>query len=249
MAQQQWTASEYATHARFVSDLAEDPLAELLAIRPGERLLDLGCGDGALTARWVERGAVVVGVDESEDMVLAAQRRGVDARRMDARALPFAAEFDAVVSNAVLHWVPDLAPVLAGVRQALRPGGRFVGECGGHGCVAAVCTALRAVIARHGLDVTLPWVFRTAEDFDEQLREAGFEPTGVWLVPRPTPLPTGMEPWLRTFAGWAWASLTPDEASAVLAEVVDLLRPALCDSRGHWTADYVRVRFAAARLG
>jgi SAM-dependent methyltransferase len=245
MAQQQWTASEYATHARFVGDLAEEPLAALLAIRPGERLLDLGCGDGALSERWAQRGAVVVGIHESEDMVQAAQRRGLDARRLDARHLPFVAEFDAVVSNAVLHWIPDLAPVLAGVRRALRPGGRFVGECGGHGCVAAVCTALRAVIARRGLDVSLPWVFRTAEDVDEQLRAAGFEPTGTWLVPRPTPLPTGMEPWLRTFGEWAWAALPPGEASAAIAEVVDLLRPALCDSRGRWTADYVRVRFAS----
>jgi hypothetical protein len=101
------------------------------------------------------------------------------------------------------------------------------------------------VIARRGLDVSLPWVFRTAEDVDEQLRAAGFEPTGTWLVPRPTPLPTGMEPWLRTFGEWAWAALPPGEASAAIAEVVDLLRPALCDSRGRWTADYVRVRFAS----
>lgn len=244
MTQQQWTASQYATHARFVSDLAEDPLADLLAIRPGERLLDLGCGDGALTERWAARGAVVVGIDASEDMVQAARRRGLDARRADASALPFAAEFDAVVSNAVLHWVDDLAPVLAAVRRSLRPGGRFVAECGGHGCVAAVATALRAVLVRHGIERALPWTFRTVDEADEQLRAAGFTPTGIWLVPRPTLLPTGMEPWLRTFAGWAWASLEPDQASTILREVVDLLRPALCDSTGQWTADYVRLRFA-----
>jgi hypothetical protein len=150
-----------------------------------------------------------------------------------------------VFSNAVLHWVSDLAPVLAGVRRALKPQGRFVGECGGHGCVAAVCTALTAVAAQRGLRTELPWNFRTVEDVEVSLGVAGFEPISVQLVPRPTFLPSGMAAWLRTFAGWMFDGLPAGEREAAFADVLELLRPQLCDSRGRWTADYVRVRFAA----
>jgi SAM-dependent methyltransferase len=242
---QRWDATDYASNARFVADLA-GPVVELLGPKPGERILDLGCGDGALTERLASLGTSIVGVDASVEMVEAARARGLDARLVDACALAFQHEFDAVFSNAVLHWVPDLAPVLEGVRRALKPGGRFVGECGGHGCVAAVCTALAAVAARRGLRTELPWTFRTAEDLEESLQSAGFEPATVQIVPRPTFLPSGMAAWLRTFAGWMFDGLPAEEREAAFADVVDLLRPQLCDSRGRWTADYVRVRFAAS---
>jgi len=152
-----------------------------------------------------------------------------------------------VYSNAVLHWIPDLSPVLAGVHRALRPRGRFVGEFGGHGCVAAVGTALRAVGARRGVDVRLPWNFPTVEEFEAPLAAAGFDAEIVRLVPRPTPLPSGMAAFLRTFARWAFDGLPESQRDVAFAEAVDLLRPALCDSLGHWTADYTRLRFAARR--
>jgi SAM-dependent methyltransferase len=244
MQAQRWDAADYASNARFVSDLA-GPVVRLLAPQPGERILDVGCGDGALTEQLASLGTTVVGVDASADMVAAAYARGLDARQIDARELTFENEFDAVFSSAVLHWVPDLTPVLAGARRALTPHGRFVAECGGHGCVAAVCTALMAVAARHDLRVTLPWTFRTVDDVEQALEAAGFEPATVQLVPRPTFLPSGMAAWLRTFAGWMFDDLPAGERDAAFAEVVDLLRPSLCDSQGRWTADYVRVRFAA----
>jgi SAM-dependent methyltransferase len=244
MPTQRWDAADYAANARFVSDLA-GPVVALLAPRPGERILDLGCGDGALTEQLAALGTTMVGVDASAGMVAAARARGLDVRHVDARALTFDGEFDAVFSNAVLHWVPDVMPVLGGVRRALKPHGRFVAECGGHGCVAAVCTALTAVAARRGLRRELPWSFRTAEDVAESLEAAGFEPSSVQLVPRPTFLPSGMAAWLRTFAGWMFDGLPAAEREAAFDEVVALLRPQLCDSRGRWTADYVRVRFAA----
>jgi SAM-dependent methyltransferase len=244
MSTQRWDATDYASNARFVADLA-GPVVELLAPRPGDRILDLGCGDGALTEQLASLGTSMVGVDASAEMVAATRARGLDVRLVDACALPFRSEFDAVFSNAVLHWVPDLAPVLAGVRRALKPRGRFVGECGGHGCVAAVCTALTAVAARRGLRTDLPWTFRTAEDVEEALARAGFESISVQLVPRPTFLASGMAAWLRTFAGWMFDGLPAEEREGAFAEVVGLLRPQLCDSRGRWTADYVRVRFSA----
>lgn len=247
MTAQQWNAADYASHARFVSDLGQ-PVFDLLQPQAGERILDLGCGDGALTEQLAARGSIVVGIDTSADLLAAARARGLDVRLVDAQALAFVGEFDAVFSNAVLHWIPDLTPVLSGVHRALRSHGRFVGEFGGHGCVAAVCTALRAVAARHGVDITLPWNFVTVEEFEASLAATGFEALFVRLVPRPTSLPSGIAPWLRTFAGWAFDALPEGQREAAFAETVELLRPALCDSRGRWTADYTRLRFAARRV-
>ena len=246
MTRQTWNAADYAANARFVSDLGQ-PVLDLLNPQPGERILDLGCGDGALTARLTEHGAIVVGVDASPDMVQAAEARGLEVTVMNAADLTFTHEFDAVFTNAVLHWVPDLDPVLGGVYRALRPGGRFVGEFGGHGCCAAVTTALRAVAARRGVAVELPWHFPTVEAFQRRLVSAGFDVLEVRLIPRPTTLPSGMAAWLQTFAGWAFADLPATERDAAFAETVALLRPSLCDTDGLWTADYTRVRFAARR--
>jgi SAM-dependent methyltransferase len=244
VASQEWNAVDYASNARFVSDLGE-PVLDLLQAQAGERILDIGCGDGALTERLAAQGVVVVGIDSSPQMVAAARARGLDVRLADAQALSFDDEFDAVFSNAVLHWIPDFAPVLGGVRRALHPHGRFVGEFGGHACVAAVRTALMAVARRRGIGLTLPWNFPTPEEFEECLVAAGFVADVVRLVPRPTFLPSGMPAWLRTFAGWAFDPLPEAERESAFAETVELLRPTLCDSHGRWTADYTRLRFAA----
>src|SRR5579872_5711518 len=128
---QTWSAEGYAHHASFVPTLGA-PLVERLNPQPGERILDLGCGDGTLTEHIAKRGCTVVGIDTSTGMIAAARARGLDARLMNAAQLTFDAEFDAVFSNAVLHWIKDVDAVIAGVRRALRPVGRFVGEFGGH---------------------------------------------------------------------------------------------------------------------
>jgi len=241
---QTWNAADYAANARFVSDLGQ-PVLDLLAPRPGERILDVGCGDCALTARLVEAGATVVGADPAPDFVAAAVARGIDARLLDAQALPFESEFDAVFTNAVLHWIPDLDAALRGIHHALKCGGRFVGECGGHGNVAAVSTALQAVARRHGVRAHLPWRYLTPADFSRRLVAAGFTPVSVELIPRPTPLPSGMAAWLRTFAGPIFEQLPAAAREHAIDETVDLLRWSLCDERGQWSADYVRLRFAA----
>jgi SAM-dependent methyltransferase len=248
MMPQTWDAADYAANARFVSDLGQ-PVLDRLAPRPGERILDVGCGDGALTERLVQAGAVVVGIDPSPDFVAAALARGIDARQIDAQALPFDGEFDAVFSNAVLHWVPDLDAALRGIRRALKTGGRFVGECGGHGNVAAVSTALQAVALRHGVQARMPWRYPTPDDFIARLITAGFRPVSVELIPRPTPLAAGMAAWLRTFAGPIFDQLPAGTRERALDETVDLLRWSLCDEQGRWTADYVRLRFVAAVAG
>jgi len=245
---QEWNSARYAENARFVSDLGE-PVLNLLAPRPGERILDLGCGDGHLTERIVLRGAQVVGIDSSPDMVEAAQRRGIDARMLDAYRLEFDSEFDAVFSNAALHWMKrDPDTVIRATRRALKQDGRFVGEMGGHGCVAAITVALCASLEHHeikNVPAVIPWYFPTCDEYSKRLQAAGFEVESIELIPRPTPLPTGMRGWLETFAIPFMGMLAEEKRSQFLDEVTERLRPMLCDSSQRWTADYMRLRFLA----
>jgi SAM-dependent methyltransferase len=244
---QTWSAQGYAENAAFVPVYGSEVL-DLLDPRPGERVLDLGCGDGTLTAEISRRGASVLGVDSSVELLGAAQARGVPTQRMDGQALTFEAEFDAIFSNAALHWMRDHDAVVQGVRRALKPGGRFVGEFGGHGNVAAIVTALVAALDRRGLDGAkrIPWVFPTAQEWRQRLERHGFEVQLTALIPRPTPLPTGMEGWLVTFANPFVSDLPDGLRKDVLVEAVRLLGPTLRARDGAWTADYVRLRFAAA---
>jgi len=244
---QTWSAESYDTHARFVSDLAGEVL-EWLAPRPGERILDLGCGDGAVTETIAGQGASVVGVDTSDELLVAAAKRGLDVRRMDGQALTFQSEFDAVFSNAALHWMTQAREVVAGVHRALKPGGRFVAEFGGHGNVAAVVTAMRATAGRLGGDKSLagPWFFPSAEVYRRMLEEAGFEVRRIGLFPRPTPLKTGMAAWLTVFRK-PFFDQYAERRDAVLRDVEALLEPVLRDADGNWTADYVRLRVEAVK--
>jgi len=245
---QEWNAEQYAKNARFVSDLGQAVL-DLLNPQPGERILDLGCGDGALTERLVAAGANVVGVDSSADMVRAAKDRGLDARVVDGYTLEFDSEFDAVFSNAAMHWMKrDPDAIVAGAYRALKPGGRFVAEMGGHGCVAAITVALCATLQERGLSNPadlIPWYFPTPDEYQARLEAAGFVIEHIALIPRPTPLPTGMRGWLDTFAIPFTTTLPEYKRGEFLDEVTEKLRPVLCDSNGRWTADYMRLRFLA----
>lgn len=243
---QKWDPERYAKNARFVADLGM-PVVELLAPMPGERILDLGCGDGALTARLAAMGCKVMGVDASPELVAAARELGLDARTVDGQKLAFQGDFDAVFSNAALHWMLHPDDVIAGVHRALKPGGRFVAEMGGHGCIASIKEALLAALDRRGLDgrPAIPWYFPTAEDYSARLIKAGFVIRRIALFPRPTPLPGDIMGWLETFAGSFTAMLPEAERRPFLAEVGDALRPRLCGADGKWVADYMRLRFAA----
>jgi trans-aconitate methyltransferase len=246
--QQQWSPAQYAKNARFVSDLGM-PVVTLLAPRAGERILDVGCGDGPLTKKLLELGCEVVGVDASPAMIEAAQALGLDAHVMDGQALHFEREFDAVFSNAALHWMKQPDAVIAGVWRALKPGGRFVGECGGDGNTATVLRALDAALQQRGLDFhTLsPWYFPTVEDYRGKLEAQGFVVNTIALIPRPTPLPGSLIAWLETFAQSFLASLPVAERARFFAEVENRCRPTLCDAEGKWSVDYVRLRFSATK--
>ncbi len=248
--QQSWNAEHYQTHAGFVPTLGE-PVVDLLAPKPGERILDLGCGDGVLTERLKALGADVLGVDSSDDMIAAACSKGLDARRVDGEQLDFTEMFDAVFSNAALHWMLKPDAVIAGVAKALKPGGRFVGEFGGHGNVAAITVALVTILNKHGVDgaAAIPWYFPTPAAYRKKLEDHGFEVSSIELLPRPTPLPTDIAGWLRVMAGPFLARVSADDREKALIAVQDLLRPVLCDEEGQWTADYMRLRFAAKLMG
>jgi trans-aconitate methyltransferase len=248
MTSQNWDPERYARHARFVSDLGM-PVVELLAPEAGERVLDLGCGDGALTKKLVDLGCLVVGVDGSSQQVEAAKRLGLDARVMDGEHLTFEQDFDAVFSNAALHWMKRADEVICGVARALKPGGRFVAEFGGYGCVATIESALVAGLNRRGFDgrSANPWYFPTSQEYRKRLERQGFTVSYIALFPRPTPLPADITGWLETFAESFTAKLDVDDRAAYLEEVRRELLPKLCDSTGQWTADYVRLRFAAVK--
>ncbi|MHA1536046.1 MAG: class I SAM-dependent methyltransferase [Alphaproteobacteria bacterium] len=250
---QHWDPQRYARNASFVAEHGA-PVLELLAPAAGQRILDLGCGDGALSAKLVAMGARVVGIDASAAQIEGARARGLDAGNFEARVmggeeLAFDCEFDAVFSNAALHWMKDAPAVIDGVWRALEPGGRFVGEMGGEGNVASVRGALHRALRSRGLDPRSldPWFFPDAGEYRALLEARGFAVASIELFARPTPIPGPIEDWLDTFAESFVLALPAGERDTVKSEVADNLRAELCDEAGQWTIDYVRLRFSALK--
>ncbi len=247
---QTWDPLAYERNGAFVHGLASGVL-EWLDAQPGEFILDLGCGDGQLSQRIISAGAHVLGVDASAEMVAAARERGVEAELANAELLPFRdGTFDAVFSNAALHWVRDQDAMVAQVHRVLKPGGRFVAEMGGHGNIAAIRVALMAVLAQHGFGDREDGVnyYPTAGGYTERLKAHGFVVEQMAIIPRPTKLSAdGMEGWLRTFRRGVLDELPQNVSEVVVRETAELLAPALRDESGDWIADYVRLRFTARK--
>lgn len=244
---QHWDAHAYGRHAAFVSALGADVL-RLLGPSPGERVLDLGCGDGTLAAQLLRCGCTVVGVDASPSMVRSAKAKGVDARIVDGQTLQFQNEFDAVFTNAALHWMPDTSAVMSGVWRSLKAGGRFVGEMGGQGNVATIVHALRKRLGPEQFERVNPWVFPAHEDFEDLLCAHGFRVDQVGLLPRQTLLPGDVRGWLETFAQPFLQGVPGLDQQQLMASLEGDLRPVMCDLGGHWWADYVRLRFHATKV-
>jgi len=245
---QTWDPKAYGRNGAFVHQLAGGVL-EWLAPESGERILDLGCGDGQLTARIAAAGAVVSGVDASPEMVAAARSRGVGSTVAQAENLPFGdGVFDAVFSNAALHWVRGQDEMMAEVHRVLRLGGRFVAEMGGHGNIAAIRVALIAVLERNGFagrEDNMNY-YPSPDAYQRRLEKHGFRVEKIALIPRPTRLAeNGVRGWLETFRKGVLDSLPEAARETVIRETEELLAQALRDEDGNWTADYVRLRFVA----
>jgi trans-aconitate methyltransferase len=243
-----WNPQSYAQNARFVSDLGE-PLLQLLGPRPGELILDLGCGDGALTEKIAVAGCSVVGIDSSLAQLRAARCRGLKVALIDAQRLAFGRRLDAVFSNAALHWMKQPQRVVEGVANCLKPGGRFVGEFGGKGNVETIRAALHAALRKRGIDPWSvdPWYYPSAEDYSQLLGRFGFAVDYIQLIPRPTKLPGDILAWLDVFAQPFTKAVEERERGEFLSEVRCELQPKLQKADGGWYADYVRLRFKATR--
>ena len=254
MTEREWDASRYDSAHSFVWERGRG-VVELLAPAQGERILDLGCGTGHLTSQIAESGAEIVGIDSSEDMVRVASENYPHIRFevADARSLPFEGEFEAVFSNAVLHWVRPPEAVVDSVRRALRPGGRFVAEFGGENNIRTIMCAVGEALdtlERNGTEVYRPnKYFPPLDEYISLLESRDFRVAYSDHFERPTPLDggeEGMRRWLRMF-GWDYlAPLSPEQCEQVVANIENATRPTLY-ADGGWTADYWRIRFEAFR--
>jgi len=247
-AQQTWSPETYLRHGAFVSLLGE-PVVQVLAPKAGERILDLGCGEGLLTEKIVAAGADVLGIDNSEIQVEGARARGLSATAMDGLDMEFENEFDAVFSNAALHWMSPLSKVFENVYRALKPGGRFVAEMGGAGNIQTIRMALYNALMRRGIDPSIydPWSYLGDSSAKMMLQRVGFEARSVTLIRRPTDLPGDIGPWLETFAGSFLQPVAEDQRAALIDEVRDHLQSDLFDPNNKWVADYVRLRFKVVK--
>lgn len=246
-----WDAGLYDRSFGFIADYGTDLLG-WLDPQPGERILDLGCGVGQLTAEIAARGAEVVGLDADAQMIDRAQEKYPDLTFMRADGGDFALDepVDAVFSNAALHWMKEPEPVIACVARVLKPGGRFVAEMGAHRNVATIIEALYQALAEQGVAreaVDFPWYFPRTSTYVRLLEDAGFDVMRLQYFRRPTPLDScdnGLADWIRMFAGNFLAAAPPGVGAKVIARTEALTRDTLCaDER--WVADYTRLRFAA----
>jgi SAM-dependent methyltransferase len=233
-----WNAADYARVGGFVALLGGAAL-ELFDPQPGERVLDVGCGDGTLTGKIVERGASVVGVDNSPEMIAAARAKGIDALLLGVADMTFDGEFDAAFSNATLHWVREKEQAARAIFRALKPGARFAGEMGGEGNLRTLRETLdeELIIRGYVPPVEASNWYPSPEEFAAVYESAGFEQIDARLIERPTPIEHGVAQWVTTFRrGWLDRAQVPEEERADIGSAV-------ADRIGSNIADYVRLRF------
>jgi len=243
-----WNADKYRKHAGFVSDLAS-PVVELLDPKEGEKILDIGCGDGVLSLTIEKYGSDVVGIDLSENMVAKAIENGLDARVMSVIDMPFDGEFDAVFSNAMLHWVKEPKLAVENIARALKSNGRFIAEFGGYENISSIIKAMREVFDIHPEygEIDCFWYFPTTEEYRSILEECDFEVRYIELIPRPTPI-DDISNWLMLFTNGFTKHLSNGEQMAFRDEVRELLKVTNYNQKDGWVADYVRIRVEAYKI-
>lgn len=245
-----WDSALYDDRHSFVWR-AGAGLLDLLNPRPGERILDLGCGTGHLTAKIAEAGAVVVGLDSSPAMIAQARQNFPSLRFVlaEARDFRFEEPFDAVFSNAVLHWIHDAESVVKCVAAVLRPGGRFVLEMGARGNVESIRKMLEEVLTESGRTPKSPWFYPSAGEYSTLLENYGFEIRTAQTFERWTKLEhpdRGLREWLEMFAGSWFEGISPADRAVLIGTIEDRLRATLYKN-GSWWADYRRLRIEAVK--
>ncbi len=250
MIKNNWQATLYESKHSFVWQDAGD-LLELLTPKVGESILDIGSGTGQLTEQISRSGATVMGIDSSENMVEKAKENypNLKFNVVDARNFQFDTTFDAVFSNATLHWIPEADTVINCIAQSLKTGGRFVAEFGGKGNVQAITTALSQVLRDIGINQHHPWYFPSIGGYATKLENHGLDVTYGVLFPRPTPLTegeAGLGNWIEMFGDCFFTGITEKEKTQVIRTVENLLRPTLYQE-GTWIADYQRIRIVAIK--
>lgn len=243
-----WNASKYHQHADFVSTLAL-PLLKLLSPKANEKILDLGCGEGTLALEIKKHGSDVMAVDLSADMVEKSREKGLNAQVMSVTELPYSDAFDAVFSNAVLHWVKESELAVENIYRSLRKNGRFVAEFGGYGNVNQIISAMKAVFEKHkeyGFFNDF-WFFPTPQEYQELLESYGFKVDYIELIPRPTPI-DDIANWLDIFANGVVAHLSGEQQRNFKQEVREILKKKIYNNSDGWVADYVRLRLKATKV-
>jgi len=248
-----WNADLYDSKHSFVFQYGENVL-ELLDVKPGERVLDLGCGTGYLVSQIKAQGAEVIGADASPEMIEKAKATYPDVAFVvaDGTNYHFDEAFDAVFSNATLHWIKDADALTKNVYASLKPGGRFVAEMGGKGNMDQIVAATTTVLNKYGYGANKannPWYFPSTAEYAAKLEAAGFRVTFTAHFDRPTLLQDGREgvsKWLQMFGSTFFKNIQETELKQILTEITDILEPDY-NKNGDWYADYVRLRFVAVR--
>ncbi len=249
-----WNAELYDQNHAFVFQYGES-LLNSLDVKPGETILDLGCGTGHLTQQIQNLGAEVIGLDASPSMIKQAKENFPDTCFAvgDATSLHFNEPFDVIFSNATLHWILNQDALLHGVYHSLKPGGRFVAEMGGKGNVQLMLDATRQVLLKHGYyrqAQVQTFHFPSLGEYTHRLEQQGFKVTFAALYDRPTLLQEGRQgvaKWLTMFAGNYFAGIGEEEKQEMLQEITSLLEPHY-NHNGQWYADYKRLRFTAVKI-
>ena len=241
----QWNPKEYNKHTHFVSELAL-PVVDLLSPKRGERILDVGCGEGTLAVEIEKRGAKVIGVDMSEQMVAFAKQKGIEAYVGSVTALPYENQFDGVFSNAVLHWVKDARGAVQNIAKVLKHGGCFVCEFGGEGNAYHLVDAMEKVFANHSEfgKFDNPWYFPSVKEYKTLLESEGFQVEYIELIPRPTPV-DDIANWLDIFANGITSDLDKEQFKRFKVEVKEILQETNYSKDKGWIVDYVRLRVKA----